>query len=152
MTMSNSHRDFLAFLSRALIALLFLPEGFGKITHFSDTVQYIVAYHVPMPQAAAIIAIVVEVGLVALLLVGYQTRWVALGLIVFIVVVTFTFHPYWSIAAPAEAYDQKLNFYRNLAIVGGLCSIIAWGPGGWSLDRWRGAATPARADAAYDAR
>jgi putative oxidoreductase len=67
---------------------------------------------------------------------------VALAIIVFIVVITFAFHPYWSVPA-AQAYDQKLNFYRNFAIVGGLCSILAWGPGGWSLDRWRGAASPA---------
>jgi putative oxidoreductase len=142
MTLSTTTRDLLAFLSRALIALLFLPEGIGKITDFAGTVQYITANQVPLPEVAAVIGIVVEVGLVALLLVGYQTRWVALAIIVFIVVITFAFHPYWSVAA-AQAYDQKLNFYRNFAIAGGLCSILAWGPGGWSLDRWRGAASPA---------
>ena len=149
MTLSTTTRDLLAFLSRALIALLFLPEGIGKITNFAGTVQYITANHVPLPEVAAVIGIVVEVGLVSLLLVGYQTRWVALAIIVFIIVITFAFHPYWSIAAAAQAYDQKLNFYRNFAIAGGLCSILAWGPGGWSLDRWRGAASPARPDAAY---
>jgi putative oxidoreductase len=152
MTLSITTRDLFAFLSRALIAALFLPEGVAKIRDFAGTVQYITANHVPMPEAAAIIGIVVEVGLVLLLLVGYQTRWVALAIIVFVVVVSFAFHPYWSIAAPAEAYDQKLNFYRNLAIVGGLCSIFAWGPGGWSLDSRRGAASPARPDAAFDSR
>jgi putative oxidoreductase len=141
MSLSTTTRDLLAFLSRALMALLFLPEGIGKITDFAGTVQYIAQYHVPLPELAAVIGIVVEVGLVSLLLVGYQTRWVALAIIVFVMVITFVFHPYWSVPA-AQVFDQKFNFYKNFAIAGGLCSILAWGPGSWSLDSWRGAASP----------
>jgi putative oxidoreductase len=134
MTPSTSIQDSLALLGRALIALVFVPEGFQKITGFGETVGYIVAAGVPLPQVAAAISIVVEVGLGLLLLVGFQTRWVALGIAIYTLVVTFIFHPYWAVPA-AEVMMQRINFFKNLGLVGGLLGVMAWGAGGWSVDR-----------------
>jgi putative oxidoreductase len=124
----------LALLGRALIALVFIPEGFQKITGFGETVRYIVAAGMPLPEVAAAISIVVEVGLGLLLLVGFQTRWVALGIAIYTLVVTFIFHPYWAVPA-AEVMMQRINFFKNLGLVGGLLTVMAWGAGGWSVDR-----------------
>ena len=83
----------LAFLARALIALLFIPAGIAKIIGFMGTMGYIAAMGVPFPSVAAVIAIVVELGLGLLLLAGFQTRWSALVLAVFTLVITLIFHP-----------------------------------------------------------
>lgn len=41
---------------------------------------------------------------------------------------------------PADAQMmQSLMFFKNIAIVGGLLAIAAFGAGGWSLDAKRGA-------------
>jgi len=48
----------LAFLARALIALLFIPAGIAKIIGFMGTMGYIAAMGVPFPSVAAVIAIV----------------------------------------------------------------------------------------------
>jgi len=123
----------LAFLGRALIALLFIPAGIAKILGFMGTMGYIAAMGVPFPSVAAVIAIVVELGLGLLLLAGYQTRWSALVLAVFTLVITFIFHPFWGI--PAEmVMSQQQVFFKNIAIVGGLLGIAASGAGAWSLD------------------
>lgn len=131
--MLNSLQNPLSLIGRLLLALLFVPAGFGKIAGFAGTVGYISAQGVPLPEVAAAIAIAVELGLGLLLAVGFQTRWAALGIALFTLVITFIFHNFW--AVPVEqVMMQKMNFFKNLAIVGGLLSIAAWGAGAWSLD------------------
>ncbi len=131
--MLNSLQNPLSLLARILLALLFVPAGFGKITGFAGTVGYIASQGVPLPQVAAAVGIVVELGLGLMLLAGYRTRWAALGIALFTVVITFIFHAFW--ASPAEqAMMQQMNFFKNLAIAGGLFSIAAFGGGAWSLD------------------
>jgi len=126
-------------IGRVLIALLFVPSGFGKLTGFSGTVGYITSAGVPLPEVAAGIAVLVELVFGLLLLVGWQTRWVALGMAVFTFVISFVFHQFWS-ADAAHHMSQYLNFYKNMAISGGLLAFAAFGAGGWSFDALRGRA------------
>ncbi len=128
----------LSLLGRALLALLFIPAGFNKIGGFAGTVGYIGAKGVPLPELAAAIAVGVELGLGLLLLVGFKARWAALGMAIFTVVITFIFHNFW--AVPAEqVVMQQLQFFKNIAIVGGLLTVAAWGAGDWSFDGKRSA-------------
>ena len=116
-----------------LLALLFIPSGFSKIAGFAGTVGYIASKGVPLPELAAAIAIGVELGLGLLLLVGWQMRWAALGIALFTVVITFIFHKFW--AVPAEqVMAQQQAFFKNIAVVGGLLTVAAWGTGAWSVD------------------
>ena len=130
--MMNALQNPLSFVGRALLALLFIPAGFGKISGFAGAVGYAAAKRVPLPEVAIGLAIVVELGLGLglLLLVGFQTRWAALAIAFFTVVITFIFHPVYD---PA----QMQAFFKNLAIVGGLLTVAAWGAGGWSVDAKR---------------
>ena len=77
---TTAAQDAMALVGRILIALLFVPSGWGKIVGFSGTVGYIASKGVPLPEVCAAIAIAAELGLGLLLLVGYQPRWAALGL------------------------------------------------------------------------
>jgi putative oxidoreductase len=131
--MPHSLHNPLSLLGRALLALLFIPSGFSKLIGFGATVGYISTQGVPLPQVAAAIAIAVELGLGLLLLVGWQTRWAALGIALFTLVITFVFHHFWDVPAD-QVMMQKLNFFKNLAIVGGLFGFAAFGGGGWSVD------------------
>ena len=131
--MLNTLQNPLSLLARVLLALLFVPAGFAKIGGFAGTVGYIASQGVPLPQVAAAIAILVELGLGLLLLVGFKTRWAALGIALFTLVITFIFHAFWSVPAE-QVMMQQMNFFKNLAIVGGLFSIAAFGGGAWSAD------------------
>lgn len=126
--MLNSLQNPLALVGRLLLALLFIPAGFGKIAAFAGTVGYISSKGVPLPEVAAAIAIVVELGLGILLAIGFQTRWAALAIGVFTLVITFIFHAFWTDPT------QQMMFFKNMAIVGGLFSIAAFGGGAWSVD------------------
>ena len=130
--MFSSLQNPLSLIGRVLLALLFIPAGFNKIGGFAATVGYAAAKGVPFPELAIAIAIAVELGLGLLLLVGFQTRWAALGIAFFTFVISFIFHP---LGDPSQAQA----FFKNMAIVGGLLSVAAWGAGGWSVDARRGA-------------
>ena len=130
---TDSLGDAFALIGRILMAYLFIPSGFGKLMGFAGTVGYIASKGVPLPEVCAAIAIAAELGLGILLLVGWQTRWVALGLAIFVAVISPIFHNYWAVPE-AQVMMQKLNFTKNLAIVGGFLAFAAFGAGRFSID------------------
>ena len=134
---STTTQDALTLAGRALIALLFIPAGWGKIGGFAGLTGYIGSKGVPLPEAAAAIAIVAELGLGLMLILGWKARLAAAGLAVFVAVITPIFHNFWAMPA-AQQMMQQQAFYKNLAIVGGLLVLVAFGAGGWSLDGRRG--------------
>jgi putative oxidoreductase len=132
-TSTSSSTDIAALLGRLLLAYVFVPSGWGKIAGFAGTVGYIASKGVPLPEVCAAIAVAAELGLGLLLLVGWQTRWAALGLAIFTAVITPIFHGYWAVPE-AQMMMQKLNFTKNLGLVGGLLAFAAFGAGRLSLD------------------
>ncbi|MGO4391060.1 DoxX family protein [Variovorax sp. M-6] len=131
---AGAAQDSLALLGRVLLALLFIPAGFAKLTGFAGTAGYIASVGLPLPQLGAAIAIVVELGLGVLLLVGFKTRLSAVVIALFTVAAAIFFHNYW--ALPAEkAYVNQLMFFKNIAIAGGLFAIAAFGAGRFSIDK-----------------
>ncbi|NML87040.1 DoxX family protein [Polaromonas sp.] len=136
--MFSSLQNPLSLIGRLLLALLFVPAGFSKIAGFSGTAGYIASKGIPLPELAAAVAVGVELGLGLLLLVGWQTRWAALGIAFFTFVISFIFHNFWTMPADQQMM-QSLMFFKNMAIVGGLLTVAAWGAGAWSFDGKRSA-------------
>lgn len=120
-------------LGRILIALLFIPAGVSKISGFAGTVGYIASKGLPLPQVAAAGTIVVEVLVGLALLIGFKARWAALILALFTLLAAFLFHNFWAMPADQQMM-QSINFFKNLAIVGGLLFVAANGAGPLSLD------------------
>ncbi len=135
--MLDSLKNPLSLLGRLLMAWMFLPAGIGKITGFAGTVAYSASVGLPMPQVGSALALVVEiVGGLALIL-GFGTRWATLALALFTLVASFFFHNYWAFPVDKQMIPSLL-FMKNMAIVGGLLTLAAWGAGAWSLDARRG--------------
>lgn len=130
-------QDPLALAGRLLMALLFLPAGIGKLTGFAGTVGYISSVGLPMPQLGAVVALVVEIVGGVALIAGFGTRLAAIVLAAFTLVASFFFHAYWAVPADQQLIPQLL-FYKNMAVIGGLLTIAAWGAGAWSVDARRG--------------
>lgn len=126
----------LSFAGRLLLAALFLPAGIAKIGGYAGTVGYISSKGLPLPEVGALIAIAVELGGGLALIAGFGTRWAALGLALFTLVASVVFHNYWALPADQQMV-QQLMFFKNIAVVGGLLTLAAWGPGAWSVDARR---------------
>lgn len=130
--------DVSALMGRLLLAYVFLPAGWSKLVGFAGTVGYITSKGVPLPEVAAALAVAIELGLGLALLVGFQTRWAAFGLAIFVAVITPIFHNYWAMPE-AQQMMQKLLFNKNLGIIGGLLAFTAFGAGRLSVDAGRSA-------------
>lgn len=130
--MKNSD-NYLSLAGRLLVAFLFLPAGISKIFGFAGTVGYIGAMGLPAPTLAAIAAILIEVLGGAALVLGFYTRFAAIALAIFTLIASVVFHAFW--AVPAEqAFVTQLLFTKNIAVIGGLLVLAAFGAGKYSLD------------------
>jgi putative oxidoreductase len=127
----------LLLVGRLLLASLFLPAGIGKIMNFAGTAGYIGSVGLPLAEIGVAIAILVEVGGGAALLVGFQTRLVSLVLALFTLAASIIFHAYWAIPDAKVAYMQQLMFNKNIAVVGGLLVLAVAGAGAFSVDAKR---------------
>ena len=119
---------------RVMMAALFIPSGFAKLAGFQGTVGYIASKGLPLPQVGAVAAIVVELLVAAALLLGWRTRWAALILVLFTLAAAVLFHDYWA-APPEQKMMQAINFWKNVAIAGGLLFVATHGPGPYAVDR-----------------
>ncbi|OCC01360.1 LysR family transcriptional regulator [Labrys sp. WJW] len=115
-------------LGRILIAAIFLLSGFGKLTAPAATAGYIAAAGLPLPYLGVIIAILVELVGGILLILGYQTRLVALAMAVFSVAAAAFFH------SNLGDQNQFIHFFKNIAMAGGLLQVVAFGAGSLSVD------------------
>ena len=136
--MLNSLQNPLSLIGRILMAALFLPAGISKISGFAGTAGYIASKGAPLPEIAAILAIVVEIGGGLALIFGYRTRIAAITLAGFTLVASVMFHNFWALP-PEQQMMQQLMFMKNIAVVGGLLTLAAWGAGRISVDGKRGA-------------
>lgn len=127
----------LSLIGRWLIAYVFLPAGIGKIGGFAQTASYIASKGLPLPEAGAVLAILVEVLGGLALVFGFGTRWAAIALAIFTLAGGLIFHNYWAMPANMQML-QKIIFDEHLGLIGGLLLLVAFGPGGWSLDARRG--------------
>jgi putative oxidoreductase len=126
--------DGVALVGRILLAATFVISGWGKITGFGGTAEYIASKGLPMPEVLAAIAILFELGAGLLIVVGWKARWAALALALFLVVITPIFHDFWA-AAPDAQMMQLINFEKNVSILGGMLLLAAFGPGRYSVDK-----------------
>jgi putative oxidoreductase len=128
--------DYLALIGRLLIAYVFVPSGWHKLVGFAGTAGYIGSKGIPFPEICAAIAVAAELGLGLALLFGWRARWAALGMAIFVAVITPIFHAYWAVPE-AQMMMQRLNFTKNIGIMGGLLAFAAYGAGRLSLDGLR---------------
>jgi putative oxidoreductase len=117
---------------RQLFSAIFI---IASAQHFNpQTIQRAAAHGVPWPGVLVPLS-----GIIALLggisvLLGFQTRFGAWLLVIFLVPVTLMMHNFWSVSDPIALQIEKAMFLKNLTMLGGALVISYFGAGPLSLD------------------
>ncbi|MBQ0798129.1 MAG: DoxX family protein [Porticoccaceae bacterium] len=133
--MMNTINSFAPLLGRILIAALFIPAGISKITGFAGTSGYMASKGLPMADVLLVLTIIIELGGGIMLLAGVRAKEVALIIFLFLIPVTVVFHGYWGIEDAAAQSKEQIAFMKNIAIMGGLLFIAAFGAGKFAVDK-----------------
>ena len=126
--MIDPHSDAAALVGRLFFSSMFLLFGYGKVTGYAGTVGYMGSLGLPAPALFTVLAIIIEIGAGLLVLAGFKTRLVSLGLAIYVLVLAFIGH------SQLGDLNQFQHFMKNMAIVGGALAFVAFGGGAYSLD------------------
>ncbi|GMR04103.1 MAG: DoxX family protein [Gammaproteobacteria bacterium] len=133
-TLCNLAKQYGPLLGRLLLANIFIVYGLKKIMGFAGTAGYMASKGLPLPEVLLVLTILIELGGGLMILLGWQARWAALAIFLWLIPVTLIFHAYWDLE-PAQMVEQQRHFMKNLAIMGGMIYIVAFGPGAFSLGK-----------------
>ena len=119
-----------------MLGLYFLLPGITKITEYDRTEQYMLQHGVPFTAALLPLTIILQTGGGAALILGSQTRAMALMLAGMTIVINLFMHDFWNVYEGLSQAHETQNFVKNLAIMAGLLALAA-GPSAQalSLDR-----------------
>lgn len=121
-------------LGRVLLCAIFLLAAVGnKIPHFNDVAKLMADAGVPAPQLMLVGAIVFLIAGSLSVILGYRAPIGATLLLIFLVLATYYFHPFWRLEGKAQE-AQMGHFLKNLSIMGAMLLIMANGSGPMSLD------------------
>ena len=121
-------------VGRILMGIIFLKSGIGKIGGFAGTAGYMASKGLPMVEVLLVITIIIEIGASVMLIVGWKARLGAAALFLWMIPVTLLFHNFWAVPADQQ-YVQSIMFFKNLAMMGGMLYVMAFGSGPCSVAR-----------------
>jgi putative oxidoreductase len=116
----------LGLLARAMLAYIFIVEGFGKISGYAGVADYMQVHGVD--DRLLPLVILTELGGGLLVPFGLKTRWAAIALFGFCLLTALFFH---------SGGDQAIQLQKNVAMAGGFLALALVGAGAWSVDAWR---------------
>ena len=115
------------FIGRIFISSIFLLSGYNKIFNYGDTVLWMEGFGIPGFLLWP--AIVLEIILPILIIIGYQTRISAILLAAFCIATAVIFH------LDFADQMQTVAFLKNFALAGGFLFIAVHGQKEWSMER-----------------
>jgi putative oxidoreductase len=128
-----------ALIGRLAMGSIFVSSGFGKLNDVAAFSAVLAKRGVPVPSLMGWLGAIVEFGGGLLIIFGVKIRYAAILMVLFVIVATIISHRYWEYPA-AEIVAQRTNFWKNVAIIGGLLFMFLAGAGRYSVDGMRGKA------------
>ena len=115
---------YLFLLGRVLLGGYFIMSGYNHFKNLQSYSGYAQSKGVPMPNLAVLVtgAILALGGLGVLL--GVWINLAILLLALFLIFVTPKMHAYWTITDPMMQMGERVNFYKNLALLGAVLMLL----------------------------
>jgi putative oxidoreductase len=139
--MTSVLKNFLVLVGRILLSAVFIISGANHIVTWGPSVKFMAAKGMAFEGlfgGTVLVHILLGCAVVLLIggglsvLLGLRVRWGAVLLLLFLLPTTFIFHNFWA-SNPWDA-NQMAHFLKNAGLIGGLLILLAYGPGGMSID------------------
>jgi len=127
----SAYNDIALLVGRILVAALFLVACYNKFKGLPGSTAYFTKLGMPAPQVAAPLVATLELALGVLMLIGYQTRCVAIAVALFCIIAALIAHTNFADG------NQLNHFLKNFAIAGGALAFFVAGAGAYSVDARR---------------
>lgn len=122
------------FFGRVLIAILFLVGGIGALVYSGQMADYIRQFGVTGgARTFVVIGAILEIIGAILIGIGLYTRLGTYLLMLVLACWTLIAHRFWNFDGIGYQVEA-IQFFKNLAIFGGLLLLSIYGPGRWSVD------------------
>ena len=125
--------DGILLAARILLSLLFLIFGWQKLLDYSGTVQLMAHMGAPFPPLATVVAIVMEFFVSIAIILGVATRPLAVLLAIYTLGTALIGHHYWTMSG-MDRFENEINFFKNISIIGGLLALYVTGAGRYAID------------------
>jgi putative oxidoreductase len=112
-------------IGRVLLGIYFLLPGISKIPTYAVTTEYMLLHNIPLASILLPITIVLQIGLGAMLIIGYRIKESALILAALTIFINIGMHDFWNEYPNTDAGHETQNFVKNLAIFAGLLVLSA---------------------------
>ena len=113
--------------ARIFISSVFLLSGYNKIFNYNSTVGWMEGFGVPGFLLWP--AIILEILLPLLIIVGYKTKIAAIILAIFSIATALIFHLEFT------NQMQTIQLLKNFGLAGGFIFIAINGPKDWAIDK-----------------
>jgi putative oxidoreductase len=111
-------------LGRVIFGAYFIYSGFNHFKDEKNMTGYAKSKGVPSPRLAVLLSgamlIVGGLGFVA----NTQIQQSAVLLLLFLVPTTFMMHAFWKVSDPMHKMSDRINFFKNLALIGALLMML----------------------------
>ena len=126
--------DTVLLVGRFAMGIIFFQSGAAKLVALNAFSASLASRGVPFPEFWGPVGAISEFVGGTIIILGLGTRYAACLIVIFVIVATAISHRYWEISEPAMGRLQQVQFFKNLAIVGGTLFLFICGAGRFSLD------------------
>ena len=127
--------DYVFLLGRILYGGFFIVGGINHFRHLGMMAGFTSSKGVPAAKAVVVFSglLVIVGGL--LIVAGWCVPIGVACIVLFLLPVTFVMHAYWTETDPMQRISQRVNFQKNVALLGAaLMLLMIQGPGPLSVN------------------
>lgn len=128
-------------MGRVLLGLYFLLPGVRKAVNSAETLAYMKSHDIIMAEPLMWFSTTVNIVGGLLLISGRHVKFVAYGFVIYVLLVNFLLHDFWTMQGDMAARETQ-NFVKNMGILAGLLVLAGHSParrislsGWWRSDK-----------------
>ena len=110
---------------RVVTAAFFLMQAYKHLTSSAMLAGYAQSKGVPVPRVSVIVTGLMMLAGALSILTGWHAVYGAGLLVLFLVPTALIMHNYWAVSDPMAKMGERINFWKNITIVGALLLYMA---------------------------